>query len=130
MPASKNSHPVIKASKHLQASHFRPHPWHGLEAGPEPPEILNVFVEITPFDLVKYEVDKESGYLHVDCLQRSSSQPPALYGFVPRTYCGRRVQQLSPKSLRGDGDPLAIWTGILPSGLRPALYSIMGGVGL
>jgi inorganic pyrophosphatase len=25
---------------------------------------------------------------------------------VPRTYCGERVQRLSPKSKRGDGDPL------------------------
>lgn len=85
---------------------YRPHPWHGLEAGPRPPELLNVFIEITPFDLVKYEVDKASGYLHVDRPQRSSSQPPALYGFVPRTYCGRRVHGLSPVSKRGDDDPL------------------------
>jgi inorganic pyrophosphatase len=79
-----------------------------LEVGPAPPEILNVFVEITPFDLVKYEVDKVSGYLHVDRPQRSSSQPPALYGFVPRTYCGSRTRRLSPKSNEGDGDPLDI----------------------
>lgn len=92
----------------IPVSHFRPHPWHGLEVGHAAPEILNVFVEITPFDLVKYEVDKVSGYLHVDRPQRSSSQPPALYGFVPRTYCGGRTQRLSPKSKRGDGDPLDI----------------------
>jgi inorganic pyrophosphatase len=55
---------------------------------------------------VKYEVDKVSGYLQVDRPQRSSSQPPALYGFVPQTYCGKRVHELSPQSLRGDGDPL------------------------
>jgi len=30
---------------------FRPHPWHGLEVGPEPPEVLNAYIEITPFDL-------------------------------------------------------------------------------
>ena len=89
-------------------SHFRPHPWHGLEIGPNPPEVLNVFIEITPFDLVKYEVDKVSGYLQVDRPQRSSSQPPALYGFVPRTYCGPHTQKLSPKSTKGDGDPLDI----------------------
>ncbi len=47
-------------------SHFRPHPWHGLEVGPAPPDILNAFIEITPFDLMKYEVDKVSGYLRVD----------------------------------------------------------------
>jgi len=64
-------------------SPYRPHPWHGLDVGPEPPEILNAFSEITPFDLMKYEVDKVSGYLHVDRPQRTSSQPLALYGFVP-----------------------------------------------
>ena len=87
---------------------FRPHPWHGLEIGPEPPELVNAYIEITPFDLMKYEVDKQSGYLRIDRPQRGSSQPPALYGFIPRTYCDREVQRLSPTSVRGDGDPLDI----------------------
>src|SRR5512145_146475 len=89
-------------------NHFRPHPWHGLDAGPEPPEILNAYIEITPFDLMKYEVDKVSGYLRVDRPQRSSAQHPALYGFVPRTYCADRVCKLAPGARRGDGDPLDI----------------------
>ena len=89
-------------------SQFRPHPWHGLSAGPEPPALLNAFIEITPFDLMKYEVDKDSGYLRVDRPQRSSSQPPALYGFVPRTFCAERVRRLAPGARRGDGDPLDI----------------------
>ena len=87
---------------------FRPHPWHGLEVGPDPPEILNAFIEITPFDLMKYEVDKASGYLRVDRPQRSSAQHPTLYGFVPRTYCGTRVCAIAPSAKRGDGDPLDI----------------------
>lgn len=87
---------------------WRPHPWHGLDVGPEPPKIVNAYIEITPFDLVKYEVDKATGYLRVDRPQRTSSQPPALYGFVPRTYCGERVSALAPGSARGDGDPLDI----------------------
>ena len=90
------------------ASQFLPHPWHGLEIGPEPPGLLYAFIEITPFDLIKYEVDKQSGYLRVDRPQRGSSQPPALYGFIPRTYCADRVHRLSPKSRKGDGDPLDI----------------------
>lgn len=89
-------------------SRWRPHPWHGLSAGPELPRVVNAFIEITPFDLVKYEVDKESGYLRVDRPQRTSSQPPALYGFVPRTYCGARVASLMPVADHGDGDPLDI----------------------
>ena len=87
---------------------WRPHPWHGLEVGDDPPRIVNAYIEITPFDLVKYEIDKQTGYLRVDRPQRTSSQPPALYGFIPRTYCGYRVGELSPKAKGGDGDPLDI----------------------
>jgi len=87
---------------------WRPHPWHGLEVGPDPPRIVHAYIEITPFDLVKYEIDKVTGYIEVDRPQRTSSLPPTLYGFVPRTYCGERVQALSPSALRGDGDPLDI----------------------
>ena len=99
----------MNSPERVQApSRFRPHPWHGLAIGPEPPELLNAFIEITPFDLMKYEVDKDSGYLRIDRPQRGSSQPPALYGFIPRTYCATEVQRLSPTSVRGDGDPLDI----------------------
>ena len=87
---------------------FRPHPWHGLEVGPEPPDVLNAFIEITPFDFMKYEVDKVSGYLRVDRPQRSSALPPTLYGFVPRTFCSERVRRLAPAARRGDGDPIDI----------------------
>ncbi len=87
---------------------WRPHPWHGLEVGPNPPGLVTAFIEITPFDLIKYEVDKVTGYLRVDRPQLTSSQPPTLYGFIPRTYCGTRVGALSPKAGKGDGDPLDI----------------------
>src|SRR5688572_27532122 len=89
-------------------SRWRPHPWHGLTAGADAPRVVNMFAEITPFDLIKYEVDKASGYLKVDRPQRTSSQPPALYGFIPQTYCAERVTRLSPGAERGDGDPLDI----------------------
>jgi inorganic pyrophosphatase len=87
---------------------WRPHPWHGLTVGPKPPEIVHAYIEITPFDPVKYEVDKETGYLRVDRPQRTSSNPPALYGFVPRTYCGPRVGALMQGAHYGDRDPLDI----------------------
>ncbi len=87
---------------------WRPHPWHGLEPGPNAPEVVNAYIEITPFDIVKYEVDKTTGYLKVDRPQRSSSHPPTLYGFIPQTYCGRQVAALSPNADRGDGDPMDI----------------------
>ena len=87
---------------------WRPHPWHGLEPGRELPLFVNAYVEITPFDVIKYEVDKASGYLKVDRPQRTSSQPPSLYGFIPRTYCGERIAALCPGAQRGDGDPLDV----------------------
>lgn len=87
---------------------WRPHPWHGLDVGPESPRIVNAYIEITPFDLVKYELDKETGYLRVDRPQRYSSQTPALYGIVPRTYCADRVGALMDGAAQGDQDPLDI----------------------
>ena len=89
-------------------SYWRPHPWHGLEVGPDPPRLVNAYIELTPFDVVKYEIDKQTGYLRVDRPQRTSSQPPVLYGFIPRTLCGDRLCRLSPQADRGDGDPLDI----------------------
>ena len=87
---------------------WRPHPWHGLEMGRKAPDVVNAYIEMTPFDAVKYEVDKTTGYLRVDRPQLTSSMPPTLYGFIPRTYCGKRVQALSPTSASGDHDPLDI----------------------
>ncbi len=89
-------------------SQWRPHPWHGLEMGRDPPLFVNAYIEITPFDLIKYEIDKATGYLRVDRPQRTSSQPPALYGFIPRSYCGEQIAALCPNATRGDGDPLDI----------------------
>ena len=87
---------------------WRPHPWHGLEAGDDLPQVVNAYIEMTPFDAVKYEVDKTTGYLRVDRPQLTSSMPPTLYGFIPQTYCSERVKALSPKSEKGDDDPLDI----------------------
>jgi inorganic pyrophosphatase len=87
---------------------WRPHPWHGLEVGPQPPDLVYAYIEMTPFDHIKYEVDKTTGYLYVDRPQRTSSLTPTLYGFIPRTFCGEQVKNLSEGAERGDGDPLDI----------------------
>lgn len=87
---------------------FRAHPWHGLTAGINAPDIVEAYIEITPFDAVKYEIDKQTGYLRVDRPQGSSALPPTLYGFIPRTYCGDRVAALTPTAEIGDKDPLDI----------------------
>jgi len=89
-------------------SKYRPHPWHGIEVGKTPPRLVNAFIEISPFDGIKYEIDKESGFLKVDRPQLSSSLPPALYGFIPQTYCDKRVAALTTNAKKGDGDPLDI----------------------
>ena len=57
---------------------WRPHPWHGLEVGPKPPSIVNAYIELTPFDRVKYELDKKTGYLQVDRPNRPSPFCPTL----------------------------------------------------
>jgi inorganic pyrophosphatase len=89
------------------------HPWHGISFGDNAPDEVTVFVEIVPRDTVKYEVDKETGYLKIDRPQQYSNVVPANYGFIPRTYCGERIaglaSQNSGRSIpTGDGDPLDI----------------------
>jgi len=97
----------------LMGLRYKSHPWHGIEHGDLAPEIVTCFVEMVPTDTVKYEVDKASGYLTIDRPQKYSSILPALYGFIPQTYCGERVAELSRAALSrpeiiGDGDPLDI----------------------
>lgn len=89
------------------------HPWHGISLGPDAPEEITAFIEIVPTDTVKYEVDKESGYLSLDRPQKFSNIVPSLYGFLPRTYCGPKMAEMTNLALArydidGDGDPLDI----------------------
>jgi inorganic pyrophosphatase len=89
---------------------YKAHPWHGIEIGEEAPETITAFIEILPSDTVKYEIDKVSGFLKIDRPQKFSNVVPAMYGFVPQTYCGDQIAALSNSELvkRGDGDPLDI----------------------
>ncbi len=89
------------------------HPWHGVSAGVDAPNLVNAYIEIVPTDTVKYEIDKATGHLRVDRPQRYSNQCPTLYGFIPQTYCGKGVGQLCCSATKrtgidGDGDPLDI----------------------
>lgn len=104
--------PIDPIGKLLGLRH-KSHPWHGVEIGPDAPDELICFIEMVPTDTVKYEVDKNTGYLTIDRPQKFSSILPALYGFIPQTYCGKRVGALSASALNrpeivGDGDPLDI----------------------
>jgi inorganic pyrophosphatase len=89
------------------------HPWHGVDIGANAPAEVTVFIEIVPSDTVKYEVDKETGYLKIDRPQQYSNVVPANYGFIPKTYCSTRVADLARSNSSivindGDGDPLDI----------------------
>ena len=91
----------------------KPHPWHGIEIGSEKPDEVKVFIEIVPGDTMKYELDKESGYLKVDRPQRFSNICPMPYGFVPQTLCADLVgeycmKKTGRKNIMGDDDPLDI----------------------
>jgi inorganic pyrophosphatase len=92
---------------------YRFHPWHGVEIGVHAPNVITAYIEITPSDTVKYEIDKPSGILKVDRPQLYSNVVPALYGFIPQTYCKEEIASLCMQKtnrivMDGDGDPLDI----------------------
>lgn len=97
----------------LMGLRYKSHPWHGIDLGEEAPDKVTAFIEMVPTDTVKYEVDKSSGYLKIDRPQKYSNVIPALYGFLPQTYCGKRVgeycmEKTGRDNIQGDGDPLDI----------------------
>ncbi len=97
----------------LMGLRYKSHPWHGVEIGDEAPQTLICYIEMVPTDTVKYEVDKTSGYLRLDRPQKYSNTVPALYGFVPQTYCSDEVaaycmEKTGKEDIKGDGDPLDI----------------------
>jgi inorganic pyrophosphatase len=63
-----------------------------IATGREPPNDINVVIEIPQGSQVKYELDKESGALFVDRFLFTPMAYPAAYGFIPGT-------------LADDGDP-------------------------
>lgn len=92
---------------------FKPHPWHGIPIGENCPNVVTAYIEMVPSDTVKYEIDKLTGYRKVDRPQKFSNYVPALYGFVPQTYCDEKVREFAEirsglKVTKGDGDPLDI----------------------
>ena len=97
----------------LMGLRYKSHPWHGVDIGKESPEVITSYIEMVPTDTVKYEVDKESGYLKIDRPQKYSNVVPALYGFIPQTYSGNSVaeycmEKSGKKDIKGDGDPIDI----------------------
>ena len=66
-----------------------------LAVGKNPPEEVNVFIEIPKDSNIKYELDKESGIIFVDRFLHTAMNFPFNYGFVANT-------------LADDGDPLDV----------------------
>jgi len=103
----------LKTVMDLMGKRFKSHPWHGIELGDDFPNVINSFIEIVPSDKIKYEVDKDSGYLIIDRPQKYSSYPPALYGFIPKTYCGDKcakfcMEKTGKTGVFGDEDPVDV----------------------
>ena len=69
------------------------HLWHGIQTGVNPPEDINVLIEIPSGSKCKYELDKIAGIIRVDRIIASAVYYPGNYGFIPQT-------------LAEDGDPL------------------------
>ena len=66
-----------------------------ISAGKNPPQEINVFIEIQQGSSVKYELDKDSGVIAVDRFLYTSMTYPFNYGFIPNTHAE-------------DGDPMDI----------------------
>lgn len=97
----------------LMGLRYKSHPWHGIELGDDAPNSFICFIEMVDSDTVKYEIDKKSGFLRIDRPQKYSSILPALYGFIPQTYCDVEVAKCCTDATQidnivGDGDPLDI----------------------
>lgn len=115
-PTPKPQTPPINSTEALNLPLpllYRAHPWHGIPLGAQAPEIVNCYIEMVPADAVKYEMDKDIGILKLDRPHKYSSRIPTPYGFIPRTYAGKRVaeytsQKMGNRSIAGDGDALDV----------------------
>jgi inorganic pyrophosphatase len=66
-----------------------------ISSGKNPPEQINVFIEIPQGSSIKYELDKESGVVFVDRFLYTAFSYPFNYGFIPNTHAE-------------DGDPVDV----------------------
>lgn len=60
--------------------------WHDIDSSRIRPDNFIVVVEIPKGSKKKYELDKESGAIILDRILHTSTQFPANYGFIPRTF--------------------------------------------
>lgn len=69
--------------------------WKDIETGSNPPQVINIIVEIPAGSRNKYEYQKETGGIRLDRVLSSSLKYPGDYGLIPRTFYD-------------DGDPLDV----------------------
>ncbi len=69
--------------------------WHNFSPKKITQDSFYAVIEIPKGSKVKYELDKDTGFLLMDRILHTSTHYPANYGFIPRTYAE-------------DGDPLDV----------------------
>ncbi|OEY87191.1 inorganic pyrophosphatase [Wolbachia pipientis] len=82
-----------------------------IPAGNDLPYEVNVIIEISAYENVKYEYHKEYGILSVDRFLHTSMGYPCNYGFIPHTYAD-------------DGDPVDVLVLTQFPLTRPSLISV------
>jgi inorganic pyrophosphatase len=60
-------------------------PYNKLSAGDDPPNMVNVLIEIPSGSSVKYEMDTDNGAIFVDRFLFTATHYPFNYGFIPQT---------------------------------------------
>lgn len=60
--------------------------WHDIKAERITPDAFTAVIEISKGSKKKYELDKETGLICLDRILHTSTNYPANYGFIPRTY--------------------------------------------
>jgi len=75
-----------KREKALPVSNAN-NPYHILSPGPSVPEMCHAYIECPMRSKIKYELDKQSGFLQISRMLHSAVHYPSNYGFIPQTYC-------------------------------------------
>ena len=60
--------------------------WHDINPDKISRKQFDAVIEISKGSKMKYELDKETGFLRLDRVLYTSTHYPANYGFIPRTY--------------------------------------------
>lgn len=69
----------------MDITHKIVHPWHDVNPGDNTPEEVTAFIEVPKGSTLKYELDKETGFIRLDRVLYSAVHYPGDYGFIPQT---------------------------------------------